>query len=268
MSVVPTQTERTHWNFWWGPFFENVTVNLNATKTGFGYTWGLVVILKLISNSEWFLFPLTLSYNMLWTWRTYHETLPYSIYWNVVSGGIWWRRRDGVWRRRNPEIRNWDELCETKRNVLNMKFYFWLTFIASDHLASGQGGRYRPLLNRAYQNLQREAAKPPPPPPPHNPNYRHGNSYTHNTARKLLFYRPVIWLSISPRNGTSSWEWDRNKVTFDVLTSWPQFDPFIWFRMGSNRCKHKMSAGDLEIRRHTFYQRIYFCRLHNFHEAI
>ena len=70
-----------------------------------------------------------------------------------------------------------------------MKFYFWLTFIASDHLASGQGGRYRPLLNRAYQNFQREAAKPPPPPPPHDPNYRHGNSYTHKTARKLLFYQ-------------------------------------------------------------------------------
>ena len=176
-----------------------------------GLDTDLVVMLELISNSEWFLFPLTLSYNMLWTWRTYHETLPYSIYWNVVSGGIWWRRRDGVWRRRNPEIRNWDELCETKRNVLNMKFYFWLTFIASDHLASGQGGRYRPLLNRAYQNLQREAAKPPPPPPPHNPNYRHGNSYTHNTARKLLFYRPVIWLSIEMEPVRGNW----------IETKWP-----------------------------------------------
>merc|ERR1711990_106953 len=79
---------------------------------------------------------------------------------------------------------------ETKRNVLNMKFYFWLTFIASDHLASGQGGRYRPLLNRAYQNLQREAAKPPPPPPPHDPNYRHGNSYTHKTAPNVCGDRP------------------------------------------------------------------------------
>jgi len=223
MSVVPTQTKRTHWNFGWVSFSENVTVNLNARKTGFGYSWALVVMLKLISNSEWFLFPLTLSYNMLWTWRTYHETLPYSIYWNVVSGGIWWRRRDGVWRRRNPEIRNWDELCETKRNVLNMKFYFWLTFIASDHLASGQGGRYRPLLNRAYQNLQREAAKPPPPPPPHNPNYRHGNSYTHNTARKLLFYRPVIWLSISPRNWTCPWNSKQSNIWCpDLLTPvWP-----------------------------------------------
>ena len=86
-----------------------------------------------------------------------------------------------------------------------MKFYFWLTFIASDHLISGQGGRYRPLLNRAYQNFQREAAKEIPK-PPHNPNYRHGNSY--NTARKLLFHqkcdRPVNRLSISPRNKTGS----------------------------------------------------------------
>ena len=138
---------------------------------------------------------------------------------------------EGVWRRRNPEIRNWDELCETKRNVLNMKFYFWLTFIASDHLISGQGGRYRPLLNRAYQSFQREAAKEIPK-PPHNPNYRHGNSY--NTARKLLFHqkfhRSKILLSISLWNWTGSVKlYIGTKWPFGRMTSWPSSSP--WLRL-------------------------------------
>ena len=184
-------------------------------------------MLKFISNSEWFLFPLTCRITCC---ELEGHIMRHSLIRFIGTSSVeeYGGGGEGVWRRRNPEIRNWDELCETKRNVLNMKFYFWLTFIASDHLTSGQGGRYRPLLNRAYQNLQREAAKPPPPPPPHDPNYRHGNSYTHKTARKLLLhqklFRSVIWLSISQemeqvKKFHKLWKFNRNKVTFGVLTS-------------------------------------------------
>ena len=100
-----------------------------------------------------------------------------------------------------------------------MKFYFWLTFIASDHLISGQGGRYRPLLNRAYQSFQREAAKEIPK-PPHNPNYRHGNSY--NTARKLLFHPKISSFEDFIKYLTMKLNWFsetfyRHKVTSSVV---------------------------------------------------
>ena len=106
-TSVPTQLWRTLWNFWWVLFSMNLIVNISARKN---WVW---IHLSSSSYAEaYFQFrmvsiPLNLSYNMLWTWRTYHETLPYSIYWNVVSGGIWWRRRGSLEEEkpRNTQLR-------------------------------------------------------------------------------------------------------------------------------------------------------------------
>ena len=98
---------KTHWNFWWVLFSKNYIVYASVRKN-----WVWIYLNSCFYAEAYFQFrmvsiPLNLSYNMLWTWRTYHETLPYSIYWNVVSGGIWWRRRGSLEEEkpRNTQLR-------------------------------------------------------------------------------------------------------------------------------------------------------------------